>query len=223
MALVGNARVLHFIIATTAACFASEQSAALEASRYQLIKLLKEPGCYSNTYLGTVLSTLTGTNFLVAWMVPEIWEYLLSLDPTSPLVQQYNAECTAAALAAGTAAVRQAHDQQYGGFFESFDPKAAANTTGANTTGISKVKVWWIQNEALLALYKLHKNQANSTQPGAASTAPNYLQLLAETARFLRQHQTDNEVAGEQFWQVSTDSTLGHGPWTLAVTVTSEL
>jgi mannose/cellobiose epimerase-like protein (N-acyl-D-glucosamine 2-epimerase family) len=149
-------------------------------------------------------------------MVPDIWDYLLSLDPTSPVVQQYNTECTAAALAAGTAAVREAHDPQYGGFYESFDPRASANTEGANPMGISRVKVWWIQNEALLALYKLHKLQVIALQPQAgnavgqagaagagAGTQPNYLQLLAETARFLRQHQTDNEVAGEQFWQVS--------------------
>lgn len=148
-------------------------------------------------------------------MVPEIWDYLLRLDPTSPIVQQSNAECTAAALAAGTAAVCEAHDQQHGGFYELFDPRASANTEGANLMGISRVKVWWIQNEALLALYKLHKFQAKTPRPGAsvgqseaaaaggaAGTQPNYVQLLAETARFLRQHQTDDEIAGEQFWQV---------------------
>lgn len=42
------------------------------------------------------------------------------------------------------------------------------------------------------------------SESGNADSAAqqDYLRMLAETAKFVRQHQTDTAVAGEQFWQV---------------------
>lgn len=132
----------------------------------------------------------------------EALDYLLSINATT---QQTHNRCTAAAMATAAAAVSEAQDAQHGGFYE-------LRTAGGN---VSTSKVWWVQADAMLALYKLHRyfdaagrNTTTATAAAAGTagngTKPDYLQLLADTARFVRQHQTDNEVAGEQFWQVRT-------------------
>lgn len=132
----------------------------------------------------------------------EALDYLLSINAT---IQQTHDRCTAAAMATAAVAVNKAQDAQYGGFYE-------LRTADGN---ISTSKVWWVQADAMLALYKLHRyfdavgRNTTTATAVAAGTAGNaarldYLQLLADTARFVRQYQTDNEVAGEQFWQVRT-------------------
>lgn len=75
-----------------------------------------------------------------------------------------------------------------------------------------------LSTESMLALWKLHQHYdlglaASSTSSdnskGSANTSTSsslsstkYLQLLARTAEFVRDHVTDNEGGGEQFWQV---------------------
>jgi len=97
----------------------------------------------------------------------------------------------------GAAAVRDGFDKQHGGVFESGSPAGPS----------SRVKVWWEQAESMLALWKLHSffgssAAANATGSAKSNQPTNYLKLLADTARFVWQYQTDNAVAGEQFWQV---------------------
>lgn len=99
----------------------------------------------------------------------------------------------------GKAAVRDGFDKQHGGVYESGSPSGPS----------SRVKVWWVQAESMLALWKLHSffgssasAAANATGSATGNRPTNYLRLLADTARFVKQYQTDNAVAGEQFWQV---------------------
>jgi len=108
-------------------------------------------------------------------------------------------------MSIGAAAVRDGYDVQHGGVFESGLP-----TTGPQ----SKIKVWWVQAEAMLALWKLHQyyNQPEPASSGSTAqaaghggptgSAPNYLDVLAHTVSFVREHQTDAAGGGEQFWQV---------------------
>lgn len=86
-------------------------------------------------------------------------------------------------------AARDGYDSQHGGVYES--PS-------------SKTKIWWVQNEAMLGLWTLHKHLGGGAGSGSSAKVggTSYLQQLAGTSKFLRQHQTDNAVAGEQFWQV---------------------
>lgn len=123
--------------------------------------------------------------------------YLLSINATT-YTNATHTQCTAAAMSTGAAAVNEAHDANIGGFYE-------LKTADGN---VSTAKVWWIQANAMLALWKLHQYYgsvgSSSTVEGADSRngRQDYLVLLVETARFVRRYQTDNEVAGEQFWQV---------------------
>jgi hypothetical protein len=145
----------------------------------------------------------TGTNVELSWLMAETLDYLLSINATS---QQTHDRCTAAAMSTAAAAVDKAHDTQHGGFYE-------LRTSDGN---VSTAKVWWVQADAMLALYKLHQyfgtagrntTAATAMSAGAGNaTRPDSLRLLADTVRFVRQYQTDNEVAGEQFWQVRAQS-----------------
>jgi hypothetical protein len=93
------------------------------------------------------------------------------------------------ALHVGAAAVRDGYDRQYGDVFEST---------------WSTAKLWWVQNEAMLGMYVVGDAAAFSTVDGRED----YLQLVADTARFIRDKQTDTTGPGEQFWQVGA----GVGP-----------
>jgi hypothetical protein len=133
-----------------------------------------------------------GTNLVISWLMSEALDYLLSINATTNATRE---RCTAAAMATGAAAIDAAHDPIHGGFYEL---KTAAGS-------VSRAKVWWIQANAMLALWKLHQyygGVSNSFAEGAVNDRQNYLAVLAGTTRFVRQYQTDNEVAGEQFWQV---------------------
>jgi hypothetical protein len=139
-------------------------------------------------------SVLAGTNLEISWLMSEALDYLLSINSTTNAT---HAQCTAAAMATGASAIDDAHDPINGGFYE-------LKTADGN---VSTAKVWWIQANAMLALWKLHQyygSVANSTVPpeGAGNGRQDYLLLLVEMTRFVRQSQTDTEVAGEQFWQV---------------------
>lgn len=149
-----------------------------------------------------------GHNLESTWLVADTLDYLDSIAAISPEVSQ---EYRATAMSIGAAAVRDGYDMQHGGVYESGSP-----TTGPQ----SKIKVWWVQAEAMLALWKLHQYYDQPEQGGAGSTsqgdglggssgsAPSYLEVLAHTVSFVREHQTDAAGGGEQFWQVR----CLHGP-----------
>jgi mannose/cellobiose epimerase-like protein (N-acyl-D-glucosamine 2-epimerase family) len=108
-------------------------------------------------------------------------------------------------MSIGAAAVRDGFDWQYGGIYE----------TGLPVTGpTSTLKVWWVQAESMLALWKLHQHYgrghgqleataAGAVDAGGAGGDRQYLRALATTASFTLQHLTDTAGGGEQFWQVS--------------------
>lgn len=113
-------------------------------------------------------------------------DYLQAINAIEhELAQSYRS----AAIAVGEAAVRGGYDQQHGGIFE------YGSATGGPD---SKVKVWWIQAEAMLALWKLYEWH----EEAKSGSSQLYLQMLADTVRFVQEHVTDTEGPGEQFWQV---------------------
>jgi hypothetical protein len=87
-------------------------------------------------------------------------------------------------LDVGAAAVHDGYDRQYGGVFESTS---------------STAKLWWVQNEAMLGMFVVGDAAAFWTLDGRTD----YLQLVVDTARFIKNKQTDTTGPGEQFWQVS--------------------
>lgn len=123
-----------------------------------------------------------GHNLELTWLMIETLNYLGgvpgALDSTTET--QYRRF----ALDVGAAAVRDGYDRQYGGVFKST---------------WSTAKLWWVQNEAMLRMFVVGKAAAFSTVDGRTD----YLQLVADTARFIRDKQTDTSGPGEQFWQVS--------------------
>lgn len=152
-----------------------------------------------------------GHNLESTWLVADTLDYLVSILAISKrLVQQYRDTV----MSIGAAAVRDGYDSLHGGVYE----------TGLPVTGPqSTLKVWWVQAESMLALWKLHQYYGSSR--GAAGNAgaglaagevdaewhkpprpgrggQRYLRVLAKTAKFVRQHVTDEAGGGEQFWQV---------------------
>lgn len=150
-------------------------------------------------------------------MVADTLNYLLSISAIDQqLAQQYRATV----MLIGAAAVRDGFDVQHGGIYE----------TGLPVKGpVSTVKVWWVQAESMLALWKLHEHSQSSADGSTATgsdseAAPgtgaggarwldqhgqqqSYLRMLAQTARFVRRYVTDDAGDGELFWQVEADGT----------------
>jgi len=149
-----------------------------------------------------------GHNLESTWLVADTVDYLRSIRAISPsLAKQYRQTV----MSIGAAAVRDGFDTQHGGIFESGQPSLGPQ---------SKVKVWWVQAESMLALWKLH--QYYGLGEGATAAAPaaavkgsgadaaaggrlRYLRVLAKTAAFVREHSTDAAGGGEMFWQVEAD------------------
>jgi mannose/cellobiose epimerase-like protein (N-acyl-D-glucosamine 2-epimerase family) len=86
----------------------------------------------------------------------------------------------------GAAAVQQGYDEVHGGVFEAGLPGQAPSST---------LKVWWVQMESVMALYKLFEYSRDSS----------YLQKLAQSTRFVREHVLDSAY-GEMYWQVGPAS-----------------
>lgn len=125
-----------------------------------------------------------GHNLEVTWLVADSLEYLESIQAINPaLANQY----LRTAMSIGAAAVRHGFDNIHGGLFEYGQPE-----TGPQ----SLVKVWWIQAESTLALWKLYEYY-NDMQ---------YLRQLAATTHFTAKYVNDGQF-GEQFWQVEPDGT----------------
>ncbi|WIA09790.1 hypothetical protein OEZ85_009165 [Tetradesmus obliquus] len=125
-----------------------------------------------------------GHNLESTWLVADTLDYLLGIEAIPPATA---AAYRAAAMNIGAAAVQQGYDAVHGGVFESGLPGRAPNSTA---------KVWWVQAESMMALWKLWQH----------SGEVGYLRKLAHSTRFVRQHVLDN-VYGEMFWQVEADGT----------------
>eukprot|EP00878_Enallax_costatus_P015536 GHUV01016273.1.p1 GENE.GHUV01016273.1~~GHUV01016273.1.p1 ORF type:complete len:141 (+),score=36.69 GHUV01016273.1:176-598(+) len=89
-------------------------------------------------------------------------------------------------MAVGKAALHCGYDSSNGGVFEDGLPG-----TGPRSTA----KIWWVQAESMLALWKLYKHSKNDVQ---------YLEKLAATVRFVAEHVNDKHF-GEWYWQVQKD------------------
>jgi mannose/cellobiose epimerase-like protein (N-acyl-D-glucosamine 2-epimerase family) len=93
--------------------------------------------------------------------VSDTLDYLLSIGAIKPALAERH---RAVVMSAGAAAVRDGVDSQAGGIFES---------GGAEAGPQSRLKVWWVQAEAMLALWKLHEHFGGSAGAGAAGAAAN--------------------------------------------------
>lgn len=152
-----------------------------------------------------------GHNLEAAWLVLDT---LTHLQPIAALDPSTRSTYQAAAVSVGAAAARDGYDSQHGGVFE-----------GGTAEGpVSKVKVWWVNAEAMLAFYKLHEHQQQQQALVAATAAVQqgstaagavggvggddeadsnmYLRMLADTVRFVKQHLVNHKGGGEQYWQV---------------------
>jgi hypothetical protein len=147
----------------------------------------------------------SGHNLESTWLVAVTLDYLLELDAIpADVARRYRATV----MSIGAAAIRDGYDAQHGGVYES-----GSALEGPTGPGSSLVKVWWIQAESMLALWKLHEYFNIDAAPAASNDddgsgeadadSVDYLHVLARTVRFVRDHQTDGSGSGEQFWQVS--------------------
>jgi mannose/cellobiose epimerase-like protein (N-acyl-D-glucosamine 2-epimerase family) len=111
--------------------------------------------------------------------VADTLDYLLAIHAIEPATA---ARYRATAMDIGAAAVQQGYDAVHGGVYESGLPGQVPNST---------LKVWWVQMESMMALYKLYQHSGDEA----------YLQKLAQSTCFVRQHVLDGTY-GEMFWQV---------------------
>jgi mannose/cellobiose epimerase-like protein (N-acyl-D-glucosamine 2-epimerase family) len=129
-----------------------------------------------------------GHNLEAAWLIMDAVQHFAAVGAlTAPLAARYEA----AARAMAAAALRDGFDTQHGGVFESGTPHGGA---------ASRVKVWWVQAESMLALWQLY----------AHGGSPLRLKQLARTAAFIRTYLDDSQkpgAPGEQVWQVEANGT----------------
>jgi hypothetical protein len=127
-------------------------------------------------------------------------DYLHSINAIN---NELAASYRTAAISVGEAAVRDGYDHKHGGIFQN----GSASDGHVNTD-----KVWWVQAEAMQALWKLHQHHEEISSGSSGM----YLQMLADTVRFMKEHVTDTQGPGEQFWQVRAVGLTVHvciGPW----------
>jgi hypothetical protein len=97
-----------------------------------------------------------GHNLESTWLVADTLNYLQSISAISPqLARQYRATV----MSIGAAAARAGFDRVHGGIYEYGSP-----ATGPEST----VKVWWIQAESMLALWKLHQYYSSPSGTGVS-------------------------------------------------------
>lgn len=128
----------------------------------------------------------SGHNLEAAWLALDTLDYLHSINAIN---DELAASYRTAAISVGEAAVRDGYDHKHGGIFQD----GSASGGPVNTD-----KVWWVQAEAMQALWKLHQHHEEISSGSSGM----YLQMLADTVRFMKEHVTDTQGPGEQFWQV---------------------
>ncbi|EFJ52481.1 hypothetical protein VOLCADRAFT_86621 [Volvox carteri f. nagariensis] len=108
----------------------------------------------------------------------------------------------AAALKLGNTAVMEGYHYGHGGFFLS----GSWNRTSDKTWD----KLWWVQAEALPALWQLYISAASSAGPydtSSGSGAATYLHYLKETLQWIRNCQSDSKY-GEWYWLTYGDCSV---------------
>lgn len=121
-----------------------------------------------------------GHDLETAWLLLEAAEALGR--PDDPLIRE-----TAQKL--GKSSADWGFDAKLGGYFEEGIP------AGAPT---KREKIWWIQAEALPALYWVH----------ALSYDSRYVERLEKTLDFIERYQADSEFGG-WYWGITEDGQLG--------------
>eukprot|EP00775_Hariotina_reticulata_P013461 gene13461-13587_t len=98
------------------------------------------------TWQPTVTATVSyGHNLEAAWMMSDVADYLQSIQAITPATRDSYYQRL---MGIAQAALRDGYDQIHGGVFELGSPSKGPT---------SRVKVWWVQDETLLALYKMYK------------------------------------------------------------------
>jgi mannobiose 2-epimerase len=124
-----------------------------------------------------------GHDLETSWLLVEAAESLGR--PTDPVI-------TSAALTIGKNSAEWGRDQRQGGYFEEGVP---------GTAPVKREKIWWIQAEALPALYQLF----------LLSKDHKYIDYLEDTLEFIEDNQADREFGG-WFWGITEDGKIGpHG------------
>jgi cellobiose epimerase len=112
----------------------------------------------------------------------------LMLESAGVLGRSRDEKVVAAARAMGENAASTGFDAERGGYFEYGVP-------GGPVTG--RAKIWWVQCEALLGLWKLFELTGNTVQ----------LDRLEATLSFLELQQWDGEY-GELYWGIQPDGSI---------------
>lgn len=121
-----------------------------------------------------------GHDLETSWLLVEAAESLGR--PTDPAI-------TRVALALGNTSAEWGRDAAKGGYFEEGPPSGAP---------VKREKIWWIQAEALPALYQLF----------LLSKQSKYLDYLEGTLAFIETHQADRKFGG-WYWGIAEDGTIG--------------
>lgn len=112
-------------------------------------------------------------------------DYLQSLKA---ITEQQASKYLATVVSIGQSALRDGYDSAHGGVYESGNPEDGVTST---------VKVWWVQAESMLAMWKIYQHTQDLAD----------LQMLAETAQFVRRYILD-DTHGGLYWQVAADGTF---------------
>jgi len=113
----------------------------------------------------------------------------LLLDTSRALGRPNDSRVQGVALRLGENSAAAGFDPVRGGFFEEGPPGKPA---------VLREKIWWIQAEALPALFRLYELTGDSAHLGR----------LERTLDFIEQHQRDREHGG-WFWGIREDGSLG--------------
>jgi mannobiose 2-epimerase len=111
------------------------------------------------------------------------------MDALEALGTPMEAQISQVALSLGKHSADLGFDRQKGGYFED-------GTPGGAPTG--REKIWWIQAEALPALWWLYR----------LSKDPSYLDRLESTLAWIETSQVDREY-GEWYWGINPDGSIG--------------
>jgi cellobiose epimerase len=113
----------------------------------------------------------------------------LLLEAAESLGRRGDATIRKSAFTIGSTAVDSGFDPLRGGFFEEGFPAGVA---------VKREKIWWVQAEALPALYELYRLSHDTL----------YLDRLETTLDFIENFQVDREFGG-WYWGIGEDGKLG--------------
>ena len=142
-----------------------------------------------------------GENLATALSLFQVCEYL-----DSNWSAEHEASVRASAIALTATAARYGHDFAHGGFFEfvllNITQSSEANRLDVttSTTTESRTKIWWIQAQALSALWHARKECGDA----------HYVTLLQSTLHWIEYYQRDLRYKQtEWFWSVGEDAVKG--------------